>query len=51
MTFSETGSSQNICPFNVLDHARFAAGREALGGIGLFCAAALLASTVSAEAA
>lgn len=50
MTFSETGSSQNICPFNVLDHARFAAGREALGGIGLFLAVAMFLTTVAADA-
>lgn len=47
---SETGSVQNIGPFNVSDHARFADSREALGRIGLFLVGAMFAATVEAEA-
>lgn len=50
MMVSETGSVQNIGPFNVSDHARFADSREALGRIGLFLVGTLFAATVAAEA-
>lgn len=50
MMVSETGSVQNIGPFNVSDHARFADSREVIGPAGLFLIGALILTTVSAAA-